>query len=293
MNYYNEIKNELINNEIAKKAKDYSKNKSDLNAYYNVGKLLKEAGKHYGEGVIKEYSLKLTKELSIKYTKSSLYNMLNFYKLNIKFQTVSGKLSWSHYCELLSINDENKVIYYIKTAELQNLSVRELRKKKNQEYERLDSSTKQKLINKEPNTLQDFIKNPILIKNSFNYNEISEKLLKKLILEDIDNFLQELGEGFCYVGNKYKIKIGDRYNYIDILLFNIKYNCYIVLELKITELKKEHVGQIKFYMNYIDNNIKNINQSKTIGIIIVKKDNQFIMEYCSDDIIFRTVYILK
>lgn len=181
MNYYNEIKNELIKNEITKKAKDYSKNKSDLNAYYNVGKLLKEAGKHYGEGVIKEYSLKLTKELSIKYTKSSLYNMLNFYKLNIKFQTVSGKLSWSHYCELLSIDDENKVIYYIKTTELQNLSVRELRNKiKNQEYERLDSSTKQKLINKEPNTLQDFIKNPILIKNSSNYKKISEKILKKL-----------------------------------------------------------------------------------------------------------------
>ena len=89
--------------------------------------------------------------------------------------------------------------------------------------------------------IEDFIKNPILIKNSYK-DIISEKLLKQLILEDIDNFLSELGEAFSYIKNEYKIKLGDTYNYIDLLLFNIKYNCYVVVELKVTELRKEHIG---------------------------------------------------
>ena len=141
--------------------------------------------------------------------------------------------------------------------------------------------------------MEDFIKNPILIKNSYDYELISEKILKELILEDMDNFLTELGDGFCYIKSEYKIKLGDRYNYIDLLLFNIKYNCYVVIELKVTELKKEHIGQINLYMNYIDKNIKNIYQDKTIGIIICKKDNKFVMEYCSDDRIYRTTYVLN
>ncbi len=115
-------------------------------------------------------------------------------------------------------------------------------------------------------------------------------MLKQLILEDISNFMKELGEGFCFIDSEYKIKIGNNYNYIDILLFNIKYNCYVVIELKVIELKKEHIGQIELYMNYIDKNVKNIYQDKTIGIIIVRKDNQFIMEYCSDSRIYRTTY---
>ncbi len=103
----------------------------------------------------------------------------------------------------------------------------------------------------------------------------------------------ELGNGFTYIKSEYKIKLGDRYNYIDLLLYNIKYNCYVVIELKTTELKAEYIGQIKKYMSYIDKNIKNINQDQTIGIIICKKDNMFIMEYCSDNRIFRTIYVLK
>lgn len=139
--------------------------------------------------------------------------------------------------------------------------------------------------------ISDFIKNPILIKNSY-HCDISEKLLKQLILEDIDNFLTELGEGFCYIGNEYKIKFGDRYHYIDLLLFNYIYNCFIVVELKITELKAEHIGQVTKYINYIDKNIRKISQDKTIGIIICKKDNQFVMEYCSDDRVFVKEYAL-
>ena len=290
MNYYNEIKQELLNNETYKKVKDYSKNRSDLQTYYNVGKLLSEAGKHYGEGIIKEYSKRLTVDLNIKYDVSSLNKMKKFYYLAEKMATVSPKLSYSHYVELLPYENIDKVKYYIKISEEQNLSVRELRNKiKNKEYERLDDKTKHKLMVQDKEKIEDFIKNPILIRNS--YKEIiNEKLLKQLILEDMDNFLSELEEGFCYIKNEYKIKLGDRYNYIDLLLYNIKYNCYVVVELKVTELRKEHIGQIRLYMNYVDKNIKGINQDKTIGIIICKKDNVFVMEYCSDKRIYRTIY---
>ena len=116
--------------------------------------------------------------------------------------------------------------------------------------------------------------------------------MQKLILEDIDNFLKELGNGFSYIESECKISIGNSFNYIDILLFNIEFNCYVVVELKITELKKEHIGQIEIYMNYIDNHLKSINQDKTIGIIICKKDNKFILEYCSDKRILSKQYEL-
>ena len=293
MNYYNEIKTELINNEITKRVKDYSKNRSDLNTYYNVGKLLSEAGKHYGEGIIKEYSKRLTNELGKGYSISNLKNMRNFYVFFSKSQTMSGQLTWSHYIELLKLVDKEKINYYIKITEEEKLSVRELRKKiKSNEYERLDEETKKKLKNKEELKVPDLVKNPIQIRNTSDYNEISEKVLQKLILEDIPSFLKELGNGFCFIDNEYKIKIGDRYNYIDLLLFNIEYNCYVVIELKVTELKKEHIGQIQVYMNYIDKNLKSINQNKTIGIIICKKENNYIIEYCSDDRILAREYEL-
>ena len=295
MNYYNEIKTELINNEITKRVKDYSKNRSDLNAYYNVGKLLSEAGKHYGEGIIKEYSDRLSSELNIKYSVRTLYKIIKYfnYMNKQKVPTVWAKLSWSHYDELLKLTDENIINYYIKISEEQNLSVRELRKKiKSNEYERLDEETKKKLKNKEELKVPDLVKNPIQIKNTSGNNEISEKVLQKLILEDISSFLKELGNGFCFIDNEYKIKIGDRYNYIDLLLFNYEFNCFVVVELKVSELKKEHIGQIEFYMNYIDKNLKNINQNKTIGIIICKKENRYVIEYCSDDRILAREYEL-
>ena len=293
INYYDEIKNELVNNEITKKVKDYSKNRSDLTTYYNVGKLLFEAGKHYGEGIIKEYSKRLTNEFGTKFGITLLKRIRQFYIVIEKGATMSHQLSWSHYCELLPVNSIDKINYYIKITKEQNLSIRELRAKiKNNEYERLDESTKEKLKEKEKLKLPDLVKNPIQIKNTSGNNEISEKVLQKLILEDIPSFLDELGNGFTFVRNEYKIKIGDRYNYIDLLLFNYEFNCFVVVELKVSELKKEYIGQIEFYMNYIDKNLKNINQNKTIGIIICKKENRYVIEYCSDDRIISREYEL-
>lgn len=295
MNYYNEIKNELIKNEINRAIKNYSINRSDLNSYYNVGKMLSEADKHYGEGIIKEYSKKLKLDLNKNYSVRLLYRMLKYYNFvsKEKVPTVSAKLSWSHYDEILRFNDISKITYYIKISEEQNLSIRQLRNRiKSNEYERLPESAKDKIINKVESNVVDFVKNPILIKNSNNYNIFSEKVLKKLILEDIENFLDELGNGFTFIKSEYPIKLDNTYNYIDLLLYNIKYKCYVVVELKVTELKKEHTGQIMTYMNYIDKNIKTIEENDTVGIIICKQDNQYVIKYCSDDRIIAREYEL-
>ncbi len=292
MNYYNEIKKELIDNELNKKVKDYSKNKYEIQKYYNVGKLLLEAGNEYGESVIKEYSLRLTEELGSGYSQRNLRNMRQFYKVSKKWQTLSAKLSWSHYCEILWF-DDNKFQYYVKISELNSLSIRQLRERiKSNEYERLPEDTKNKIINQTESNVVDFVKNPIKIRNNNKYNIFSEKVLQKLILEDIENFLEELGIGFTFIKSEYPIKLGNRYNYIDLLLYNIKYRCYVVVELKITELKKEHTGQIMTYMNYIDKNIKTIEENNTVGIIICKQDNKYVIKYCSDERIIAREYEL-
>ena len=291
MNYYNEIKNELINNEINRKVKNYSINKSDLNTYYNVGKMLSEAGKHYGEGIIKEYSKRLTEDLGKGYTQSRLRYFRRFYDVFSKCPTLSDKLSFSHYCEIIWNNDFNKINYYIQITVNHNLSVRQLRQRiKSNEYERLPESIKNKLISKDKIEIKDLVPNLIIIKSNKSYENISEKVLKKLILEDIESFMKELGTSFCFIGSEYKIKIGNSFNYIDLLFYNYEYNCFVVVELKVTELKKEHIGQIEVYMNYIDQNIKKISQDKTIGIIICRENNEYVIKYCSDNRIITREY---
>lgn len=295
MNYYEEIRTELMNNEVYKRIKDCSKNRSDLSTYYKVGKLLNDAGKNYGEEIIRKYSDRLLADVGKIYTRRTLFRIRQFYIMfsNKKVSTLSTLLSWSHYVELLSLNDINEINYYIKISEEQNLSVRNLRDKiKSKEYERLDEKTKNKIINKLEYDAVDFVKNPILIKNSYDYENISEKILQKLILENISSFLRELGAGFSYIDNEYKIKVGDTYNYIDLLLYNIKFKCYVVIELKVTKLKKEHTGQIQTYMNYIDRNVKEVNDNKTVGIIICKKNNEYVIDYCSDNRVIAREYEL-
>ena len=217
--------------------------------------------------------------------------MRQFYWLIEKGVAMPHQLSWSHILVLLPLKNKNEINYYINLAENLNLSYRELHERiKNKEYERLDDKTKEKLISSKETSVVDFVKNPIIIKNTSNKEIISEKVLQNIILENIPAFLKELGNGFTFVENEYKIKIGNRYNYIDLLLYNIEFNCYVVVELKVTELKKEHIGQIEVYMNYIDKNLRKVTQDKTIGIIICKKGNKFIMEYCSDSRILAREY---
>ena len=285
MNYYNEIKNKLIDNEIYRKVKDYSKERNTVITYYEIGRLLNEAGSKYGDNIIEEYSKKLVLEVGKKYNKSTLFRMKQFYNVfsNEKVAPVATQLTWSHYCELLTIKDINKMRYYISICEEQSLSKRELREKiKNNEYERLPIETKNKLINEEQLDVKDLVPDPIFIKNNYVNDDISEKMLQKLILEDIESFMKELGNGFSFIDSEYKIKIWDSYYKIDLLFFNIKYNSYVVIELKITEFKVEYISQIQKYMDYIDKNIKEVFNNNTIGIIICKRENSLVIEYCSD-----------
>ena len=295
MNYYEEIKNKIIDNEIYCKVKDYSKERNTVNTYFEIGRLLTEAGGKYEDNIIDEYSKKIVLEVGKKYNSRTIRRIRQFYKKfsNENWSPLAINLTWSLYTELLSIKDKNKLLYYLNLATNNNLSRNELRSRiKSKEYERLSESAKAKLIANEEPLLPDLIKNPILIKNTNKYNEISEKILQQIILEDIKNFMKELGNGFSYISNEYPIKVGNNYNYIDLLLFNYEYNCFVVIELKVARLKKEHIGQIEIYMNYIDRNLKKPNQEKTIGIIVCKKENEYIIEYCSDKRIITRNYEL-
>ena len=295
MNYYNEIKNKIIDNEIYSKVKDYSKERHRVITYYEIGKLLDEAGNKYGDNIISTYSNKLVVEFGKKYNERTLRRIRQFYRMfkNDKWSPLATKLSWSHYSELLSIKEENELIYYINITLERNLSKRELRERiKNKEYERLPKATKNKLINKKHVEIKDLVPNPVIIKNKNNIEIITEKALHNLILEDIESFMKELGNYYSFIGSEYKIKIGDTNHYIDLLLFNIKFNCYVVIELKVTNFKVEYISQVQKYMNYIDKNIKEITNNNTIGIIICKKENKYVIEYCSDERIIVRKYKL-
>ena len=288
-NYYDEIKEKLLKNEIYAMVKDYSKERNKVLTYYEVGKLLSEAGKEYGNDIIGSYADKLVNEVGKKYNCRTLRRIRQFYNIfsNTKWSPMVTKLTWSHYILLLPLKNVEEIKYYIDVCEKRNLTKRELESLiKSKEYERLSEETKNKLITNEELKLPDLVPNPILIKTENNQENLSEYALKEAILNNLDNFLKQLGNGFSYIGNEYKIKMGSNYNYIDLLLFNTEYNCYVVIELKVTELKKEHIGQIQVYMNYIDKVVKKPYHDKTIGIIISKKNNQFIIEYCSDERIF-------
>lgn len=149
-----------------------------------------------------------------------------------------------------------------------------------------------KLTYEEKLEVKDLVPNPILIKNKNNIEIATERALHDLILEDIETFMKELGNSYSFIGSEYKIKIGDRNHHIDLLLFNIKFNCYVVVELKVTEFKVEYISQVQKYMNYIDKNIKEISNNNTMGILICKRENKFVIEYCSDERIVVREYEL-
>ena len=284
-----EIKEKLLKNEIYAKVKDYSKERNKVLTYFEVGKLLSEAGKEYGNDIIGQYAEKLVNEVGKKYNLRALHNMRKFYEIfnSEKLNTLCSILTWSHYRELITLKNVDEINYYIKICVQRNLNVRSLKNAiQSNEYERLSEKTKNKLITNEKLKLPDLVQDTILVKSEFNQEKLTEYALRQIILNNLDNFLKWLGNGFCYVGNEYKIKIGSKYNYIDLLLYNVKYKCFVIIELKVTELKEEHIGQIQVYMNYIDKVVKKPYHDKTIGIIISKKNNQFIIEYCSDERIF-------
>ena len=201
----------------------------------------------YGNKLIKEYSLRLTKELGKGYDVSNLKRMRQFYLTINKGGTVCHQLSWSHYRYILPVGNIKIFNYYVMAVKNYNLSVRELRNRiKSNEYERIG----------------------------------------------LEHFLKELGIGFSFIGHEIKIKIDDNYNYIDFLLFNIKYNCYVVLEIKKDKVTASHIGQTLNYIKYIDKYVKEPFHEKTVGIILCKKEDGFILKYCTNYNIFTTTFEL-
>ncbi len=176
MNYYNEIKENLLKCEIYDKTKDFSKNKNRVITYFKNGKLLNEAGKEYGKNIIKQYSEKLMIEVGKKYNERTLYRMRKFYEVfsNEKLTPLVSKLSWSHYIQLLSCNSIEEIIYYINVTVNNNLNKRQLQEKiSNHDYDKLSIETKSKVIDFDELKVNDLVPNPIVIKTT---NSLKEEL---------------------------------------------------------------------------------------------------------------------
>ena len=304
MNYYNEIKNILVDNAIGRKIREYKSNQKDLESYYNVGKLLVEAQggeerARYGNGLIKEYSKRLTSELGKGYSVRSLTDMRTFYSFCQKRQSLIAEfkfqnISWTCITKLLKLDDINAIFYYVKCIGKMNLTTRELDLKlKSKEYERLDSKIKEKLVKQEEVSVKDKIPDPIVLEGLEYKERLTEKIVQKWIDENPTLFCKSLGEGYSYIESQYKIKIGSNYNYIDVLLFNTIDLNYVVVEIKVTELKKEHIGQIETYMNYVDANLKKDFHNKTTGILLVRENNKWLIKYINNDGILVRNYITR
>ena len=221
-----------------------------------------------------------------------------FYLLYPKVNALRTQLNWTHYRTLLSIKNENERNYYINYTILNNLSTRELEKAiKSRSYERLVYTDKENItlitdVNSTNLTIKDMIKDPILIKVDSSINKLDEKALHKYIISMLETRFLELGTGFALIGHEYKIMINNHTYKIDLLFFNVNLNSYVVVELKTKEYNPKDVGQLEFYVNYVDKNIKLANHQKTIGLLIVKKKDKYVIEYVTNEDIYVTTYKL-
>ncbi len=294
MNYYDEIKNILVDNAIGRKVREYKSNQKDLKSYYTVGKLLVEAqgGEErakYGDGLIKEYSKRLTSELGKGYTVTRLKYMRTFFEVVKKSPPLADQfkninITWSNICEILYLKNIEEIKYYLDLSNKLCLTKRELRLRiKSDEYNRLPVEVKEKLKSNEVISNSEKVPSPVVLHDLRVDGKLTEKLVQALIDENPINFCNALGEGYTYCGSQYKIKIGANYNYIDVLLFNVMDMNYVVVEIKVTELKKEYVGQIQTYMNYVDVNLKKEFHNKTTGILLVRQNNKWLIKYINND----------
>ena len=302
MNYYEQVESLIKNNEINKKVRALQDNSETLLTYWNVGKLIVEAqgGKKrakYGDGLIKEWGNKLSEKYGKGYNSRNLERMRKLYILYPISSSLRSELTWTHYRTILSIKNENERNYYINQILLNNLSSRELQKEiKNKSFDRLSYKDKNNIeIISDINSslsIEDMIKDPIILKSDIDTKEINEKVIHKYIISLLEDKFLELGTGFALVGHEYKIVISNNTYHIDLLFFNIRLNSYIVVEVKTRALKPQDIGQLEFYVGYVENNLKDNNHNKTIGVLIVKKKNKYVIEYTTSTDIYVTTYML-
>ena len=207
--------------------------------------------------------------------------------LSVLFENIN--ITWSNICEILHLKNVDEIEYYLKLSNELCLTTRELRKKiKSDEYNRLPVEVKEKLKSNEAVSTSEKVPSPVVLQNLKINGKLTEKIVQKWIDENPTLFCESLGDGYTYVKSQYKIKIGANYNYIDVLLFNAVDLNYLVVEIKVTELKKEHIGQIQTYMNYIDINLRKEFHNKTTGILLVRENNKWLIKYVNNnDIVVR------
>ncbi len=241
--------------------------------------------------VMKELSKELRKILGSGFSVSNLFNMRRFYITYPKFQTLSGKLSWSHYCELLSIENIDERNFYEKECINSNWSVRELKRQIDTSlFERLllseGKSNKEKVyaLSKEGQILnvpEDILKEPYVFEflNLKEPKPILEKDLERKLVKHMEDFLLELGKGFMFVGTQQRITLGNTHYYVDMVFYNKILKCYVLIDLKIGKMKPEYAGQMNMYLNYYDSEINDEYDNKPIGIILCKGKKEIDMEY--------------
>ena len=303
-NYYNEIKNIIETYEVNHRVRALQDNSEKLLMNWNIGRLLIEAQgglnrAKYGDGLIKQWSKEFEANYGKNYSHTNLRYMRQFYQLFPIYHSVSDKLTWTHYRYLLPIKNENERNYYINQVILNNLSVRELRDLiKSKAYDRLSYADKENIQLVDNNnstslTIEDMIKDPILIKTNKETNKLNEKALHKYIISMLEESFLELGIGFALIGHEYKIKEDNHTFKIDLLFFNYELNAFIVVELKTREALPKDIGQLEFYTHLVDKHLKKNHHNKTIGLLIVKKKDKYILEYTTNKDIFITTYKLK
>lgn len=257
-----------------------------LTTYWNIGRIIVEYEQQnqiradYGKQTLRELSKELTREFGKGFSRSNLQNMRAFYLAYEKCQTVSGKLSWSHYCELLSITDENKRSFYEKESINSGWSVRELKRQIDSSlYERLLLSSgdvnKEKVLSLaqkgiEINQPADIIRDPYVFEflGVPENKPILESDLEKALVVQIEKFLLELGRGFMFVGTQQRVTLNNTHYYVDMVFYNKILRAYVLIELKTKKLTPEAAGQLNMYLNYYAAEVNDPDDNPPIGIIL-------------------------
>ena len=290
MNYYNEIKNKLIDNEIYEKVKDYSKEKNRVKTYFEVGKLLSDAGKHYGKDIIGEYSDKLVIDVNKKYNRRTLFRMKQFYNMfkDEKVSPVATQLTWSHYLELLKCDDTLEMQFYMKECINQGWRVRELKRQINSSlFQRLALSTDKEGVlalaseGHQVQTANDIIRDPFVLEFTGlpKQKRYKEKDLEDALKANMEKFLLELGRGFAFIGRQYIVPIGARRFKVDLVFYHAILKCYVLIDLKRNEIKHSDIGQMNLYLNYFKNEVCQPDDNPPVGIVLGARKDELLMEY--------------
>ena len=289
-NLYNDIK--LLVEESKRKVYKMV-NTEMIDLYWSIGKMIvdkqgeTEKAK-YKDYIIQELSMRLTYKFGKGFSKRNLERMRKFYVCYPIATTMLSQLTWSHYLELIKIDDEDRRNFYMHECINSNWNVRELqRQRETLLYERIIMSkdkSKVKELSFEGNKIyenKDIIKDPFVlefldIKENTNYLESD---LEKNILNHLKEFLLELGKGFTYVGNQVRITLDTEHFYPDLVFYNRILKCFVIIDLKIGKVTHKDIGQMQMYINYYDRDIKSNDENRTIGILLSTDKNETIVKY--------------